>query len=266
MNAADILLALSAKYSPPEYSMFTEVSTVTGAAATNSYADAIVIGLWSGDKNVYCFEVKTSRSDFMKDIQRFEKKQGLLFRNCNLFYYIAPRKVLSPDEVPEGCGLMEVQSGGRIITSRVAQSRKIPGMELSLVRSLSRHILRGVTSDVKVKHSLKFLGKTASPEEIEEYIEKEVKRRVAKVSEDSIQREATRRSREMLAENESYQEVLREYREALRSMGYWSGMSVSPHRVVGDIKKVGELLRTLKDNAEAIDTVRELISRVDGGE
>ena len=70
MNAADILLALAAKYSPPEYAMFTEVNTVTGASyITNSYADAMVLGLWSGDKNIYCFEIKVSRSDFIKDVE-----------------------------------------------------------------------------------------------------------------------------------------------------------------------------------------------------
>lgn len=60
-----------------------------------------------------CFEVKVSRADYTKDIGR----KFSLFP-CHLNYIVTTRKLLKPEEVPDGWGLLEESGQGlRIIVS-----------------------------------------------------------------------------------------------------------------------------------------------------
>ena len=56
---------------------------------------------------VVVYEVKASRSDFLKDVKNPEKQKAL---RCfaNLFYYIAPQGVIRTEELPPWAGLKEL--------------------------------------------------------------------------------------------------------------------------------------------------------------
>jgi len=54
-----------------------------------------------------CYEVKTSRADFLCEVkQRLKRRIGL--RYSNEFYFVAPAGLLSTSEIPIECGLVEV--------------------------------------------------------------------------------------------------------------------------------------------------------------
>lgn len=56
-----------------------------------------------------CYEVKTSRADFLCEMkQPIKRRIGL--RYSNEFYFVAPRKLLTIAEIPIECGLVEVGS------------------------------------------------------------------------------------------------------------------------------------------------------------
>jgi hypothetical protein len=54
-----------------------------------------------------CYEVKTSRADFLGEIRRpLKRRIGMRF--SNEFYFVAPAGMLAHDEVPSDCGLIEI--------------------------------------------------------------------------------------------------------------------------------------------------------------
>jgi hypothetical protein len=59
-----------------------------------------------------CYEVKCSRADFLGELRRpLKRRIGMRF--SNEFYFVTPAGMLSLDELPSDCGLVEV---GRAVT------------------------------------------------------------------------------------------------------------------------------------------------------
>jgi hypothetical protein len=56
-----------------------------------------------------CYEVKTSRADFLSEIKQ-PLKRRIGMRYSNEFYFVTPAGLLAPSEVPVECGLIEVGS------------------------------------------------------------------------------------------------------------------------------------------------------------
>ena len=53
-----------------------------------------------------CYEVKTSRADFLCEMKRPVKRR-IGMRYSNEFFFLAPAKLIQPSEVPVECGLIE---------------------------------------------------------------------------------------------------------------------------------------------------------------
>jgi hypothetical protein len=54
-----------------------------------------------------CYEVKVSRADFLGEVkQPLKRRIGMRF--SNEFFFVAPKGLLSIDEVPVDCGLIEI--------------------------------------------------------------------------------------------------------------------------------------------------------------
>lgn len=65
------------------------------------------------------YEIKISRSDFMRD-----DKWPKYLPMTNALYIVTPPKLLAPDEIPVDCGLLEPR-GGKLTTKKVAPYREI---------------------------------------------------------------------------------------------------------------------------------------------
>lgn len=80
-------------------------------------------------------EVKVSRIDFLADIAKPDKRGGY-FKIAARLVYVAPRGIIDPDEVPDGCGLVEEVEEGRFRTTKRARSQKVdlpPAVFLNLI-------------------------------------------------------------------------------------------------------------------------------------
>lgn len=67
------------------------------------------------------YEIKVSRSDFLKD----DKHQEYM-KLCNEFYFVVPKGICSVDEIPPEAGLLEIAStGNRFFTRKKAMFRNI---------------------------------------------------------------------------------------------------------------------------------------------
>lgn len=57
------------------------------------------------------YEVKLSRADFTKELKEPEKRR-LAMLYSNHFSFVAPKGLIKPDELPAGCGLIEIDEEG----------------------------------------------------------------------------------------------------------------------------------------------------------
>lgn len=103
----------------------------------------------SSEKGNYttAFEIKVSRGDFLRDIKDEAKQRGARLYSSN-FYYVAPKGMLNPEEIPMWAGLMEYDFESKQFNTRIVaplQSRNTPSW--SLVCSLVRRVNEKVYSD-----------------------------------------------------------------------------------------------------------------------
>ena len=61
----------------------------------------------------WSLEIKTSRSDFLSEIQYPRKRENAM-QICNRFAFVAPVGIIPKDELPAGCGLLEIHSDRHI--------------------------------------------------------------------------------------------------------------------------------------------------------
>jgi len=85
------------------------------------------------------YEIKVSRSDFLKDT-----KWPAYLPLCNYLYFVTPPGLIKPDEVPEQCGLLVCTKNG----TRLYTKKKAPLREVEVPESLFRYILMSRTQVV----------------------------------------------------------------------------------------------------------------------
>lgn len=123
IKASDIKRLIRLRYSgkrnfeAPRWVVLSEIRTNSGFRSkwssgkpfTEKYIDMMAFDCWpsSGFLRV-AFEIKTSRSDFLEELKKPEKR-WLAMMYSHQFYYVAPKGVIKYDELPPECGWMEVK-------------------------------------------------------------------------------------------------------------------------------------------------------------
>lgn len=108
--------------------------------------------------NMVGYEVKVSRSDFLKD-----DKWPVYLDLCHQLYFVCPYGLIDPTEVPEKCGLICVsKTGTRLYTKKKAPRREIelPGelMAYALMRAdgfTAMHNGDGPTREERIRQWMK---------------------------------------------------------------------------------------------------------------
>mgnify|MGYP000120537710 CR=1 FL=1 len=134
---ADITRALEERYAAPEWASFRELANATGARAA-CRIDFYAQNLYPSKRLVsVAVEVKVSRSDFMRELERPQKRAPWeqLAAEC---WFATPSGLVKPDEVPEGWGLVELQSNGRLRRKKLPTQRIIKSQPLTFVAALAR--------------------------------------------------------------------------------------------------------------------------------
>jgi hypothetical protein len=105
--------ALARRFGPPWYAFFGEVRNCTGfAKRTIRTADAIAMSLYkSRGIDLYGFEIKTDRGDFLHEMKKPEKAEEIA-QHCDYWFLVTnDEAVASPEELPRPWGLMLVEGG-----------------------------------------------------------------------------------------------------------------------------------------------------------
>ncbi len=157
ITAQDVLNCLAQRHSDRQWVFFPEliVSTGCGGAGIQEYnedsrLDAWAMNLWPSRRlERITYEIKVERSDWRKERAKPKKRQAGLSVS-NRFYYVAPKDLLDPREIPRECGLITVQiPRGRTaeygLRSRVLKEapwRDTPNPDLDFWASVCRRIAR----------------------------------------------------------------------------------------------------------------------------
>lgn len=134
-----IFEALRERYSNKRQWVFIEECPVGTGYQCKNFLDAFAISCFESEKNRrICFEVKVSRSDFLSEMKKPNKRRmGLIM--SNEFYFVTPKAMLKIEEIPIECGLMEFD-GERLEISLRAPHRESIRPSWNMVTSLLRKV------------------------------------------------------------------------------------------------------------------------------
>lgn len=93
--------------------------------------DALAIHCWQGKKPFFervGYEVKVSRSDFLRELKNPRKREPAM-AIVDRFYFAAPWGLIKLDEVPEGCGLIQVYAANEHRDARTHRTLTAPRLE-----------------------------------------------------------------------------------------------------------------------------------------
>lgn len=116
-SAKEIHDALKKRYCPPQWVYAKEFSMLTGweyMTGLGRFVDGVAFNLWPSGKNghvIIAFEIKVSRSDFRNELKDPKKREAAV-KLADEFYFVTPKGMLRPEEIPHECGLIEVKEDG----------------------------------------------------------------------------------------------------------------------------------------------------------
>lgn len=135
METSQVVKLLHKKFPSGQYALFTEVRNAAGFGADRS-ADAICMNLWpSRGLEVWGFEIKVSRADFMKELKDPKKAEAFM-KYCDRWYLLlGDEKIADIAEVPPTWGLM-VCKNNTIKTIREAPKLQAEPMSRSFIAAM----------------------------------------------------------------------------------------------------------------------------------
>jgi len=143
-EAARMMRALSVRHEPPEWVFLSEV------IIHNHRMDAYAINCYqSQGYGTVGYEIKVSRSDFLGELRKPEKSEASAFF-CHRFFFVTPKDLVRPKEVPGPYGLIWVAENGRSRIVKRAQEREVMptwGMVAALVRRVVREYAEEVIDE-----------------------------------------------------------------------------------------------------------------------
>lgn len=112
ITAAVVKELLRLRHAEPvgAWAYFPEFTPGIGYASpgVETRIDAWAMNVWpSNGYTTIAYEIKVSRSDFLRELKDPDKRAWAL-RFSDEFYFVAPRHLIHPKELPPECGLIEV--------------------------------------------------------------------------------------------------------------------------------------------------------------
>ena len=152
-TSADVMAALLRRHRQrknwhaPKYAIFPELRTGIGfARESQRYVDLWVLNTWSSERAVDAYEIKVSRSDFLHEVSRPEKR-AMALRYSNRYWFAAPRGLIAVEELPDEAGLLEVLPSGVARVAKQAPRRECePSWELLSVVARRVHQIQEAAS------------------------------------------------------------------------------------------------------------------------
>ena len=148
---------------------------------SNRFIDLLTVEMWAsrGGERV-AYEIKTSRGDFLSEMKDHKKTDNMLDM-AHKAYFVFPKGLVKPEEVPLGCGFIEIDESGKVKVLRRAPNSPVTKKFtdhhwIALLCALQR---RGPST----KAIVQFGTDTVSPSELKSQLESEYSRGFKKAQE-----------------------------------------------------------------------------------
>lgn len=94
-SEAQLFQLLRGRYPAESYALFSQVRNSIGFVRHARYADALALGLWqSRGLLLYGFEIKSTRSDWLRELKDPEKQELGVLQYCDHWYLVTDEKVV----------------------------------------------------------------------------------------------------------------------------------------------------------------------------
>lgn len=141
----EVYAAARMKYPAPEWVVLEEIEIPE--CRPYRRIDIVAISV-QGAPRVVVLELKATRSDFMNEIRDPSKREpGMEFGTE--FHYVLPQGMVDKVEMPEGCGLMEVQRGGKIKRALAGKQKSEVNWSQKTTHSMIGKLMRREDPDHK---------------------------------------------------------------------------------------------------------------------
>ena len=149
LNTNEVTGALALKFCAPEFAFFTQVFRSTGYAGR--IADAVAINLWpSRGLEVHGFEVKISRSDWLRELKHPEKAEPIA-RYCDRWWIaVGDKSIVQEGELPPTWGLL-IPRGKSLIRKVAAPKIDSKELDRGFVTSIIRRFSEGMIPRASIK-------------------------------------------------------------------------------------------------------------------
>ncbi len=149
MDAQFIVNALAKRHgiNGREWAFFPELRAGTGYKSyrkkdnPQQRFDAWAINLYPSMKHLtIAYEIKVSRSDFLHELKHPNKRVQAM-EHSNEFYFVVPKGLVTVAEVPEDCGLIEVNEQGITRVVKKAIRRTEVKLTWNFLASIARRVV-----------------------------------------------------------------------------------------------------------------------------
>lgn len=149
---AEVLQALERcdRFGPPSGAF---LSHVHGRVSSTRAADGVSVGLWhSRGLPIQGFEVKTSRSDWLRELKNPAKADGTVYRFCDRWWLATPRsvRVVKEGELPEPWGHVTVDGRGVRVEREAPPLRPEP-VDRPFVAELFRRAVQQFPAEIRMR-------------------------------------------------------------------------------------------------------------------
>lgn len=141
----EVYAAARMRYPMPEWVILEEIENPERGDCRRF--DIVAISV-RGAPRVIVLEIKASRSDFLCEIRDPTKREPGM-RLGTEFLYVVPAGMIDKSEIPDGCGLLEVQSGGGIRQTLIGRQRSDPEWSPHVTHSMIGKLMRREDPDYK---------------------------------------------------------------------------------------------------------------------
>jgi len=145
---------LKKRYPAPAWACIPQVANGTGAHVRR-WADAIALCCYpSMGLELHGFEIKTHRSDWLRELQNGEKSQAV-WQFCDRWWIVvADKAIVAPGELPKTWGLL-APKGGRLYTETPAPALKPRAPTKTFVASVLRNAMGVCVPDAFIANEFK---------------------------------------------------------------------------------------------------------------
>lgn len=243
VTSSEVNALLRTRYAHPEWALCFEVANATGAHGSR-YADAVAMCLYpSRGLTIHGFEVKVSKSDFMREIEKPDKSVAVQ-QYCDQWWLVAPAHAVDETLIPKTWGWLRVDKGKLFPAKKAADLDAKPidrKFMAALVRRANEVDHREV--DVLVEKKIEVLR-----ENDRKHLENEIKRRTRDIDD---AKEQLKKLRERIGEDD-WRYLDRD--EVARAVKF-----VRAAGVLGTYNSVETLLKNLRGAVTKIERAGETV-------